>query len=163
MPLPPLWSASSSPVANGWGVRVGEVRGTGIIEEEEGGTLNTLFSIFRNARDAVEEGASSTGIARARDGQRLFVGCWDGRCYCLRAADGCMLWRSSDNAAACSGVVQTTPALCPLDESRVFYGSSDQCVRAVRAADGAPLWETPELGGDIYSSPVVSACGQRVV
>lgn len=81
------------------------------------------------------------------DGERVFVGGFDGALYALDLATGEKRW-----AFAATDTIAGTPALA---DGSLYFGSFDGRVYAVDASDGAERWRH-ETGGAVVSTPLVA-------
>jgi outer membrane protein assembly factor BamB len=87
-------------------------------------------------------------------GNRIYVGDYAGRVYCLRAVDGHTMW-----SFQAGGDVKGAIAY---DRGRVFFGAYDGRLYALRASDGKLIWRGQSnrdwLGGhgQFYSTPSVA-------
>jgi outer membrane protein assembly factor BamB len=87
-------------------------------------------------------------------GNRIYVGDYAGRVYCLRGVDGKTLWTFQ-----AGGDVKGAVAY---DRGRVFVGAYDGRLYALRAGDGKLIWRAQSnrdwLGrhGQFYSTPAVA-------
>jgi outer membrane protein assembly factor BamB len=89
--------------------------------------------------------------AIAGDGDRLYVGAYDGHVYCLSSA-GKVLWRASAQPRLYGqGRFYSTPALA---YGRVYIGSTDGKVYSFGATSGKLRW-SHSTGGYVYASPAV--------
>lgn len=74
-------------------------------------------------------------------GDKLYVGALDGKIYCLRTADGNVLW-----AYQTGGPIGGSPAYF---NGVVYITSTDGYLYALRAADGQLLWKSFPLNLDV--------------
>ncbi|HZT93028.1 MAG TPA: PQQ-binding-like beta-propeller repeat protein [Gaiellaceae bacterium] len=87
-------------------------------------------------------------------GNRIYVGDYNGRVYCLRSGDGKVLWTFQAGGAVKGAVAY--------DRGRVFFGAYDGKLYALRASDGKLIWRAKSnrdwLGGhgQFYSTPTVA-------
>jgi outer membrane protein assembly factor BamB len=87
-------------------------------------------------------------------GNRIYIGDYDGRVYCLRGVDGKTVWTFQ-----AGGDVKGAIAY---DRGRVFFGAYDGRLYALRASDGKLIWRGRSnrdwLGGhgQFYSTPSVA-------
>jgi len=73
------------------------------------------------------------------DGERAYVGSWDGAIYAVDLVTGKQIWaHQTANAVVAGGAL--------LGE-RLFFGSRDGCVYALDRATGKELWRTGLAGG----------------
>lgn len=84
-----------------------------------------------------------------RDGDRLYLGTYDGEVYALNAADGSIAWQEGDvNGSIVEGLV--------LADGRLVFGTSSGYLYALNASDGSPApgWEKPKkLHDGIWAPP----------
>ncbi|HME53434.1 MAG TPA: PQQ-binding-like beta-propeller repeat protein, partial [Candidatus Lokiarchaeia archaeon] len=80
-------------------------------------------------------------------GGRVYVGCDDGKVYCLNAITGASVWNYTTG-----GAVISSPAVA---SGRVYVGSYDHKVYCLNAMTGASLWNYTTINY-IQSSPAVA-------
>jgi outer membrane protein assembly factor BamB len=94
-------------------------------------------------------GAIKASISSA--GDRLYVGAYDGRLYCV-SRGGKLLWRGSSQSTFLGrGHFYSTPAVA---YGRVYLGSTDGKVYSFGARSGAVRWSY-STGSYVYAAPAV--------
>jgi outer membrane protein assembly factor BamB len=80
------------------------------------------------------------------DGDRLFIGSYDGNLYCLSVKDGKVLWKFTT-----SSYVHATPAIAG---GLVYIAGCDEIFRGLRIADGKEMFQF-DSGGYTGASPAM--------
>lgn len=87
-------------------------------------------------------------------GNRIYIGDYAGRVYCLRAVDGKTIWTYQAGGAVKGAIAY--------DRGRIFFGAYDGRVYALKASNGDLIWRAQSnrdwLGhhGQFYSTPSVA-------
>ncbi|RLF56239.1 MAG: hypothetical protein DRN27_09775, partial [Thermoplasmata archaeon] len=77
---------------------------------------------------------------------KVYIGSYDKKVYCLDAVTGVKVWEFETD-----GYIWSSPAV---EENKVYIGSYDKKVYCLDAVTGVKVWEF-ETGGSIRSSPAV--------
>jgi len=83
---------------------------------------------------------------------RIYFGSCDGALYCIDAEVGSLIWTFN------ASYIPSSPSVF---DGKVYFGAYDSNLYCLDAASGVLLFNTT-LGGDIYSSPAVSAMALHV-
>ena len=161
--MPPLPSASSSPVWNGWGVDTGNTRFQPAAQA--GITADQVPKLSLKWAFGFPD-ATSAWSQPAIFGGHLYVGSHNGTVYSLDAKSGCIHWTFS-----AAGSVRTAIAIGPRGDGAhtVYFGDSGATAYALDAATGRLLWSrrvddhpmsritgSPTLHGDRLFVPLAS-------
>ena len=92
-------------------------------------------------------------------GHRILLGCHDHCIYCLDGQTGGQLWRTE-----LTSPVYASPFISRTSDLVVVVDTKGS-LRFLKLADGSSdePWSLPELGGEVFSSPAVSADGRWLV
>ena len=123
--------------AGGWPMYRRDPQHTGFTGDAGPTTNQTAWSYATG--DAV---TSSPAVVN----DRVYVGSFDKRVYCLDAATGDVVWNYTTE-----GFVESSPAVA---DGKVYIGSDDGYLYCLDADDGSLVWRFP-TGGEVKSSPVV--------
>jgi len=95
------------------------------------------------------------------------LGCYDGHVYCLRAADGALVWRfrasSVDQRIVAHGQIES---VSPVIGGVLVHRNVAYCIAGrTSAADGGLLGHAlrPETGEVVWSRPLAAACSDLLV